>query len=145
MTSAFGRDDRADVAPLDDDVPLGRELALPVPHHLAHLGVAGDGRDHAVDPDLPDRAGDVGPVDRHAPAGVEGDRVLACEPAEHRPVAEIDAAPEREPRQAPVHRARVEVAEAEPVREAARHGALARSRRAVDRHDHGVRSSRAEG
>ena len=70
------RHDRADVAALDHDVALGAELALALPHHLAHLVVAGDDRDVLVDPHLPDRVGDVGAVDVDAPAGVEDDRVL---------------------------------------------------------------------
>ena len=88
MTSACGRDDGADVAALDHDVALGGELALALAHHLAHLGVARDDRNHPVDAHLPDRRGDVGVVDEDAAGRVEGDRVRAGELAERRPVAE---------------------------------------------------------
>ena len=46
------RDDGADVAALDHGVALVAELALALAHDLAHLGVAGDDRHHAVDPGL---------------------------------------------------------------------------------------------
>ena len=48
------RDDRADVAALDHDVPLAAELALPVAHHVAHGRMPRDDRDHPVDPGLAD-------------------------------------------------------------------------------------------
>ena len=75
-------DDRADVAALDHRVALLRELALALPHDLAHLGMPRDDRHHAVDPRLADRGGDVGARDRHAPRLVELDAVLAREGAE---------------------------------------------------------------
>ena len=50
--------------------------------------------------------------------------------------AEVDAALHREPRHGAVHRPRVEVAEAEALREAARHRALAGAGRPVDRDNH---------
>ncbi len=71
-----GRDDGADVAPLDHDVPLMAELALPLAHHLAHVVVARDDRDHPVDSGLADRRSDVGAGDGHAAGLVEDDRVL---------------------------------------------------------------------
>ena len=58
-----GRDDGADVAALDHDVAVAAELALPLAHHLAHLGVPRDDRHHPVDPRLPDRGGHVGAGD----------------------------------------------------------------------------------
>src|SRR5262249_43190279 len=54
-------------------------------------------------------------------------------------LVERDALADREPRERPIHRAGVEVAEAEPLGEPARHGALARARGPVDRHDHRLR------
>ena len=107
-----------------------------VAHDLPDLGMACDGRDHAVDTDLPDRAGDVGAVDEDPPGGVERDRLLPRQGAERLAVAEVDPAPEREPGEAPVHRAGVQVAEPEPLREAACHGALTGPGRAVDGNDH---------
>ena len=51
-------------------------------------------------------------------------------------VVEIDVTLHRDPRQRPVHRARVEVAKAEPLSEPPRDGALPGSRGSVDRDDH---------
>src|SRR5262249_22514504 len=122
-----GRDDGADVPPLDHDVALGAELALALAHHLTHFWMPRDHRHHAVDPNLADRVGDVGVVDEHAAVAGEADGLLHRQPAELRPVAEIEAATQGEPGEAPVHRAGVEVAEAEPGGQAARHRALART------------------
>ena len=73
------RDDGADVAALDDDVPLAPEGPLALTHHLPHLVVAGDDRDELVDVRLADRGGDVGAVDEDAALVVEPDRVLGRE------------------------------------------------------------------
>ena len=119
------RDDRADVAALDHDVALRGELTLPLAHHLAHLVVARDDRDHPVDARLADRRGHVGAGDEDAAVLVEGDRVLARELAERLAVAERQRLAHREPGERAVHRAGVEVAEAEPLGEPARDRALA--------------------
>ena len=131
-----GRDDGADVAPLDHDVPLMAELALPLAHHLAHLVVARDDGDHAVDARLPDRRGHVGARDRHAARLVEDHRVPARELPERLRLGERQPFAHREPGEGAVHRARVEVAEAEPLREIAGDGALAGSGRSIDGDDH---------
>ena len=110
----LGGDDGADVPAFDHDVAIGAELALALAHHLAHLGVPRDHRHHAVDPNLADRVGDVGVVDQHPAVGGEDDGLLHRQPAEARPVAEVEPAAQREPGEAPVHGAGVEVAEAEP-------------------------------
>ena len=62
--------------------------------------------------------------------------VLARERAERRAVSERDPRSQREPGERAVHRAGVEVAEAEPLGERARDGALAGPCRAVDGDDH---------
>ena len=65
--------------------------------------------------------------------------LLARELRQSLGVAEVEPALHREPRERPVHRARVEVAEAEALRERPRHRALARACGPVDRHDHRYR------
>ena len=121
----LGGDDGADVPPFDHGVAIGAELPLAVTIDLAHLGVPRDHRHHAVDPNLADRVGDVGVVDQHPAVGGEDDGLLHGQPAEPRPVAEVEPAAQREPGEAPVHGAGVEVAEPEPGSETARDGALA--------------------
>ena len=115
------RDDGADVAALDHDVALGAELALALAHHLAHLRVARDDRHHPVDPHLADRVGDVGVVDvargRRSSKTTGFSRASAPSAG---PSPRSSAAAEREPGQAAVHRAGVEVAEAEPLGERSR-------------------------
>ncbi len=95
-----------------------------------------DDGNHPVDLRLADRRGHVGAVDPHAIVVVEPHGLLLRELRERVGVAELEAALHREPRERAVHRAGVEVAEAEPLGERARHSALARSRRPVDRDDH---------
>ena len=53
-------DDGADVAALDHRIALLAQLALALPHHLAHLGMPGHDRDEPVDLGPADRSGDVG-------------------------------------------------------------------------------------
>jgi hypothetical protein len=131
-----GRDDGADVAALDHDVAVAPELPLPLPHHLAHGGMARYDWHHPVDTSLADRGGHVGAGDPHPVVLGEQDGALARELREPFCVAEVEAPVHREPRESPVHRARVEVAEAEPLRERARHRALSRACGPVDCHDH---------
>ena len=64
--------------------------------------------------------------------------MVACELAERRAVAEREAALHREPGDRAVHRARVEVTEAEPLRELAGDGALAGPGGPIDGDDHGL-------
>ena len=78
---------------------------------------------------------DVHAADEHALV-LERDRVGERERLERRSLIEVDAVLEREPRERAVHRARVEVAEAEALGEAARDGALPGPGRAVDGDDH---------
>ncbi len=138
MTCASGRDDGADIAALDDDVSVAAEVALPVAHHLPHLGMARDDRDEPVDLGAPDRRGHVGAGDEAAAVGVEVDRVLRGQPAEPRALVHRHAVAQRKPGQRPVHRARVEVSEAESLGEPARDGALAGPGGPVDRDDHAL-------
>jgi hypothetical protein len=112
------------------------ELALTVAHHLAHLVVAGDDRHDSVDLRLADRRGDVGVVDEDAPCLVEDDRMPARQLAERRAVAERQRLTQREPREGAVHRAGVEVAVAEPLRQTAGDGALAGPCGPIDGDDH---------
>ena len=130
------RDDRPDVAPLDHDVAVLAELALPLAHHLAHLRVARDRRDDLVDARLADLDRHVAAVDQDVLLVLEADRMLAGERAEALRVVEVGCALEREPGQRAVHRARVEVAKAEPRGELPRHRALACPSGAVDGDDH---------
>src|SRR6476469_3674308 len=129
-------DHGADVAALDHDVAIVGELLLARAHHLAHVLVARDDRDEAVDVGLANRGGDVRVGDPDAPLLVEADRRLGRELAELVAVAERHPALAREPRQRPVHRAGVEVAKAQPLGQAPGDRALAGSRRAVDGDDH---------
>jgi hypothetical protein len=130
------RNDRADIAAFDHDVPYTAELALPVAHDLAHTRIPCDDGNHPVDFGLPDRRGHIGAVDPDAVVLVEPHGLLLRESRDRIGVREVEVAPHREPGERAVHRARVEVAEVEPLGERARHSALARSRRSVDRDDH---------
>ena len=85
-----GRDDRADVASLDDDVAVVAELALALAHHFAHGRMPRDDRHHPVDLRAADRRGDVGAGDEDAAVALEGDRVLAREFAEALAVGEVE-------------------------------------------------------
>ena len=67
---------------------------------------------------------------------VERHGLRARELGERVGAAEVEAALHREPRERAVHRAGIEVAEAEPLGERARHSALAGAGRPVDRNDH---------
>jgi cytidylate kinase len=116
---------------------LAMQEGLPLAHHLAHLVVPRDDRHHAVDPRLANRRGDVGAVDEDTAGVVEGARALARQLSERRRVAERQSLLHREPRQRAVHRPRIEIAEAEPLRELAGNGALAGACRSVDGNDHG--------
>ena len=87
-----GRDDRADVAALDDDVALLPERALPLAHHLAHGVVARDDGDELVDVGLADRGRSRRAGDEDPAALVELDRVLGRE------LGELGGAVERQPR-----------------------------------------------
>ena len=137
-------DDGADVAALDDDVALVPERPLPLAHHLAHLRVARDDRDELVDVGLADRGGDVGAVDEDATRVVEADRVLGRELGELVGEVEREPAAPREPGERAVHRAGVEVAEAEPLGEKPCDRALAGPCGPVDGDDHQVVVARSE-
>src|SRR5205814_998895 len=105
-------------------------------HHGPHLLVPGDDGHEPVDPRVADRGGDVAAGNPHAPFVLEGDRVLTRELAELRLLVERQVVLHREPRQRAVHRPRVEVAEAQPLRQGAGDGALAGPGGAVDGDDH---------
>src|SRR5919201_1613275 len=128
--------DGADVAPLDHGIAELGELPLARAHDRSHLGVPRDDRDDPIDPRLADRGGHVGLVDPHTPVLVERDRILVREEPEPLALAERDVPRRREPGQRAVHRAGVEIAVAEPLREPAGDRAFARSRRPVDGNDH---------
>ena len=101
--------------------------------------VAGHDRHHPVDARLADRGGDVGPGNPDPVVLGEEDGVLARELRQPFRVTEVEPPLHGEPRKRAVHRARVEVAEAEPLRKRARHRALPRAGGPVDRHDHAYR------
>src|SRR5207244_1440946 len=105
-------------------------------HDRAHGLVARDDGDHPVDVGLADRGGHVGARDPHPALLIEGDRVLVRELAKARAVGERQAALQREPGERAVHRTRVQVAEAEPLRELLGDRALAGAGRPVYGDDH---------
>ena len=76
------------------------------------------------------------PGDRHRAVLVEVDGVVLREPSERGAVLEIEGALDREPGHGPVHGARVQIPEPEPLGEPARDGALSGSGGPVDRNDH---------
>ena len=76
------------------------------------------------------------PAIQTRPSLVEGHRLGAGKVCERVGAPEVDAALHREPGERAVHRPGVEVAEAEPLGERARHSALAGAGRPVDRNDH---------
>src|SRR6266545_1635386 len=130
------RDDGSDVPPLDDRVALVRELPLPIPHDRSDRGMAGHGGDDLVHPRFPDLLGDVVARDPHLGVLVEGHRIAARQLLELRLVFERNLPLQREPGQSAVHRACVHVAEAEPLRQPLRDGALACPCRPVYGNDH---------
>ena len=134
----IGDDHGADVAAFDHDVAVVGELALTLPHDRPDLGVPSDDGDEPVDLGAADRRRHVGAADEAASLGVEVDRVRRREIAEQRALVHRHAVAPREPGQRAVHGAGVEVAEAEALRQGARHGALARSRGTVDGNDHAL-------
>src|SRR5439155_20545624 len=126
----------ADVAALDHDVAVLGQLALTITHHIANLGMAGDDGDEPVDLRPPDRRGDVRAGDEAAPVLVEVDRVPRGELAEPGALVERDSLAESEPGDGAIHRAGVEITEAQALGEAPRNGALSGPGRPVDRNDH---------
>ena len=73
---------------------------------------------------------------KHRPCASKSTGLAAASSPSRSPLSSGDAVAPREPGQRAVHRAGVEVAEAEPLREAARDGALSGPRGAVDGDDH---------
>src|SRR5439155_6928006 len=90
----------------------------------------------AVEARLPDRRGHVGAGNRHAAGLVERDGIRRRELAERGAVAERQTALHREPGDGAVHRAGVEVAEAQPLGETPRDRAFSCPCGAVDGDDH---------
>ena len=135
------RDDRADVAALDDGVPDRSPSARCRSRITSRTsGCRATNGHEPVDLGAADRGRDVLAGDLDAPVEAERDRMLGGEPRERDAVLEVDAVATREPGERAVHRPGVEVDEAEPARERRRDRALPRARRAVDRDDHGARS-----
>src|SRR5439155_15324701 len=112
------------------------ELALALAHDRADGRVTGHDGHLSIDARLADRRGHVGAGDPHAAGVVERDGIRRRELTQGRAVAERQAALHREPGERPVHGARVEIAEAEPLGEPRRDCAFPRSRGAVDGDDH---------
>jgi len=135
LTSASGAT-TADVPSLDDGVAEVGELALAAPHDDPDLGMAGDHGDEPVDLGLPDLGRDVRLGDPDRAALVEVDGMPFGQHAERRPVLEVERTLEREPGHGPVHRARVQIPEAESLGQPAGDGALPGSGGPVDCHDH---------
>src|SRR5262249_24380557 len=129
-------DDRADVAPLDDDVTVCAELPLPLAHDLADSGVCCDHWNLSVDTGLANRGRHIGGGDPHAFVVVERHGVLHREARELVGAVERNAPVHREPRERAIHRAGVEVAEAESLGEPPRDRALSCPPGPVDGNDH---------
>ena len=106
----------------------------------AHLRVLRDDGNRAVDARLPDRRRHVLAGDRDVTRRVELHRMRGGELPEALAVLERDVLAQRQPRHRPVHRARVEVADAQPLGEAACDRALARPCGPVDGDDHRLAS-----
>ena len=98
---------------LDHHIAVAPELALPLAHHLAHGVMAGHDGHHPVDAGFADRGRDVGAADPDPVVLGEEDGLLTRELREPLRVAEVEPALHRQPGERPVHRASVEVAEAE--------------------------------
>ena len=119
-----GRDDRPDVAALGDVVPVGDELALALDERGAHLRPRRDLRRARADLRRADQRADVLAVERHA--AVEADRAGG----------RVGRAAQVGERDGAVHRAGVEVREAERRGDGARDGGLAGARGPVDGDEH---------
>ena len=124
-----GRDDRADVAPLGDPVALGEDAPLLRDERLAHGRVGGDARGGLGHPRLADALGDVLAVEQDALAELEPRARARPRPGRGARAREADRA---------VHRPRVEVREAEPLRGGAGDRGLAGPGGTVDGDDHGA-------
>ena len=128
-----GRDDGADVAALGDPVAVREQLALLRDERLAHAGSAATREAASDDSGVADRLGDV--ARRRAARGRRARCATLARPRRRRRRVgggERDAA---------VHRARVQVREAEPLGDGAGDGGLAGPRGPVDRDDHGGREA----
>ena len=135
-----GGDDRPDVAALHHGVGLRGELALALAHHLPHLRVLRDDGHRPVDPRVADRRGHVLARDRDVALLVELDRVRGRQLPQTLAVLERDVFPQRQPRHGPVHGPGVEVADTQPLGEAACDRALAGPCGPVDGDDHRLAS-----
>jgi hypothetical protein len=113
-----GADHGADVATLGDVAAGGDQPPLLRHHRLSHRRMDRDERGCLGDARLADRRADVAPVELDPPA-VERDRQRARHLPDRCLVAELSAALERRQRHAAIHRPRVEVGEAESLRERA--------------------------
>src|SRR5439155_8332302 len=105
-------------------------------HDLPHLAMSSDHWNEPVDLRLADRARDFVARDLDPAFGVEGDRVLPCEPGERRAVVEPHSLLTSEPGQRAVHGPRVEMEEAEPASQCQGDSALAGACGSVDRDNH---------
>ena len=125
-------------------VPMSRPSATQSPsasssrcflhERLAHRRVGGHLRGRLGDLRRADRLGHVLAVHEHAVAEPDVELLGALG---GRAAVSLRHQPDRA-----VHRARVQVGEAERARDSARNGALARPRGPVDRHDHGRQATR---
>ena len=127
-----GEHHRTDVAALEHS-PAALFGPLPLPPHQfgAHRAVGGDRADRGGDLVAADLGGRVDPVDQHA---VLADLEVESLRRARRPVeiGRVDATAHRGERDGAVHRAGVEILEAEASRERPRDSALAGSGRTID-------------
>ena len=117
-----GRDDRADVAALDDDPALADDRALELEQPGSHGGDGADRAHRGVDLLGADRQGDVDAVDhdRRAPRVGADQDLRVVHPRGHRVgVVDVDVVPQQPPGHGPEHGAGVEVAQAQPGRHTA--------------------------
>ena len=134
--------DRANIAALDHVIALRANAALLFDERLAHLGVLGGGTHRPVDARRANVARHINAVDEYllrrriARLMRKRNRTLTRDFAQSGRILERDTMLERIPRNASVHRARVEAVEAKRLRDRFGHGRLASSRRAVNSNNH---------
>ena len=134
LQGGVGCHDGADVASLGDPVARGCQLALLGHEHLSHRGIARHAGGRLGNLGCADLARHVAPVEQHPRwIGEGGEQLYLRRPRERRRLRARRR--EREQPDAAVHRAAVQIREAQAPRELARDGRLAGSGWAVYRYE----------